>query len=33
MENTKFKYACPLPFNHMAVRPDGKILPCCVSQG
>ena len=30
MENTKFKYACPLPFNHMAVRPDGKILPCCV---
>ena len=24
------KYACPLPFNHMAVRPDGKILPCCV---
>ncbi len=24
------KYACPLPFNHMAIRPDGKILPCCV---
>ena len=26
----KPKYACPLPFNHMAIRPDGKILPCCV---
>ena len=24
------KHACPLPFNHMAVRPDGKIFPCCI---
>ncbi len=24
------KYACPLPFNHMAVRPDGQIFPCCI---
>jgi len=26
----KYKHACLLPFNHMAVRPDGKILPCCI---
>lgn len=24
------KYACPLPFNHMAIRPDGRIFPCCI---
>lgn len=24
------KYTCLLPFNHMAVRPDGKIVPCCI---
>jgi sulfatase maturation enzyme AslB (radical SAM superfamily) len=24
------KFACPLPFNHMAIRPDGKIFPCCI---
>ena len=23
------KYACPLPFNHMAIRPDGRVMPCC----
>lgn len=27
---TKKKYACPLPFNHMAIRPDGRVLPCCI---
>ena len=20
---------CPLPFNHLAVRPNGKVYPCC----
>lgn len=24
------KHACPLPFNHMAIRPDGRIFPCCI---
>ena len=24
------KFACPLPFNHMAIRPDGRIFPCCI---
>jgi len=24
------KYACALPFHHMAMRPDGQIWPCCV---
>lgn len=23
------KHRCDLPFHHMAVRPDGKIYPCC----
>lgn len=27
---TKKKYSCLLPYVHMAIRPDGKILPCCV---
>lgn len=24
------KYACVMPFHHMAMRPDGQIFPCCV---
>jgi len=24
------KHACVLPFNHMAIRPDGRIFPCCI---
>lgn len=24
------KHSCPLPFNHMAIRPDGRIFPCCI---
>jgi len=24
-----WKHRCTLPFHHMAVRPDGKINPCC----
>lgn len=23
------KYACDLPFHHMAIQPNGKIRPCC----
>ena len=23
------KYGCDLPFHHMAIRPDGRIFPCC----
>lgn len=26
---SKNKTMCPMPFNHMAVRPDGQIFPCC----
>lgn len=25
----KHKHACPLPFHHLAIRPDGGIFPCC----
>ena len=24
------RYACVMPFHHMAMRPDGQIFPCCV---
>ena len=24
------KYGCVMPFHHMAIRPDGRIFPCCV---
>jgi sulfatase maturation enzyme AslB (radical SAM superfamily) len=23
------KSYCPLPFNHLAIRPNGKVYPCC----
>jgi MoaA/NifB/PqqE/SkfB family radical SAM enzyme len=23
------KYACQLPMHHMAIRPDGRVMPCC----
>lgn len=26
---TKPKHYCPIPFHHMAIRPNGTIQPCC----
>lgn len=23
------KYFCPIPFHHLAIRPDGQVFPCC----
>ena len=23
------KHYCPIPFNHLAIRPNGKVFPCC----
>ena len=24
------KSFCPLPFSHLAIRPNGRVYPCCV---
>ena len=24
------KTFCPLPFSHLAIRPNGKVYPCCI---
>jgi MoaA/NifB/PqqE/SkfB family radical SAM enzyme len=29
MPEIKTKHFCPIPFNHVAIRPNGKTYPCC----